>query len=304
LSTVAVAALMCRGSVGQILQQFIFKDYLTASSGQVHRRYTLSAAAALPLYCLHATAYSGRSFEPFMRAMGDRRRVVALDTPGYGASDRPAERWDIPRYAAAIGEAIEASGDGPVDLFGYHTGALLAVELAVQKPHLIRRVVLLGVPFFRGQEREDWRMALGKPMHLTDQLSQFEERWDFFITSRTDGVPLDQGFANFFDELAAYPHGWWSHDAAFRYPAEQRLPLMTQPCLVLNPDNHLTAPSRAAAKLLPSCEVAELPHLSNAVLDLAARETADRIDVFLRAEVSQDFERPASMAQRAQASPP
>lgn len=221
-----------------------------------------------------------------MQAMGGRRQVVALDTPGYGASERPPERWDIQRYAAAIGEAIAMGENGPVDLFGYHTGAFLAAELAVQNPHLVRRLVLVGVPFFCGEERDEKRSTLGRPTQLSGDLSQFEERWSFFISSRTKGVSLEQGFAHFVDELAAYPYGWWTHDAAFRYAAEQRLPLVTQPCLVLNPDNHLSGPSRAAAKVLPSCEIQEMPHLSNAVLDIAALEMTDRIDAFLNREVS------------------
>ena len=39
--------------------------------------------------CLHATAYSSRSFEPLMRALGSSRHVLAIDLPGYGDSDPP-----------------------------------------------------------------------------------------------------------------------------------------------------------------------------------------------------------------------
>ena len=239
-----------------------------------------------------------------MTAMGARRRVVAPDTPGYGASDRPAGQWDIARYAAAIGEVIEAAEDGPVDLFGYHTGAFLATELAVQKPHLVGRLALVGVPYFRGEARAERLASFGKPMHLTDQLAQFEERWNFFITERTQGVPLSRGFSHFVDELIAYPYGWLSHDAAFRYPAEQRLPLVTQPSLVLNPENHLSAASRAAARIMPRCDVMELPHLSNAVLDVAAPELADRIDAFLRRTVSSGSSRSEPLAHAAERSAP
>jgi pimeloyl-ACP methyl ester carboxylesterase len=290
--------------MGRLLKQLIFKDYITISAGQVHRRQTRGALSKPPLYCLHATAYSGRSFERFMIAMGERRRVVAPDTPGYGASDRPSELWDIPRYAAAIGEAIEAANDGPVDLFGYHTGAFIATELAVQKPNLIRRLVLVGVPFFRGETREQRLASMGKPMRLTNQLAQFEERWDFFITERATGVPLAEGFAHFVDELIAYPDGWRSHDAAFRYPAEARLAMVTQPSLVLNPDNHLSAASRSAAGAMPRCEVIELPHLSNAVLDLAPEELANLADTFLAQTTSSGSARPEPFVRTAGRSSP
>ncbi len=216
-----------------------------------------------------------------MRTLAGRRRVVAPDTPGYGASDRPEGRWNIAQYAEAIGDAALAAGDARIDLFGYHTGAFIATELAALRPDLVRRVVLVGVPYFEGEARLERLATLGKAMRLNDQLSQFEERWSFFITDRYPGVTLEQGFANFIDELNAYPYGWWAHDVAFRYPAETRLNLVTQPVLILNPDNHLAGASRAAAKLMPNAQVVELPHLGNGVLDVAGPELAERTDAYL-----------------------
>jgi pimeloyl-ACP methyl ester carboxylesterase len=259
----------------------VVKDYVTLPTGQVHRRSTPDVPGVAPLYAFHATAYSGRTFEPFMTALAGRRRMVALDTPGYGASDRPSERWDIPRYAAAMAQAIEASETGPVDVFGYHTGAFLATELAAQRPDLVRAVVLVGVPYVPVQDRAAWLARLGAEMHLSEDLAQFDERWSFFITNRAKGVPLEQGFAHFVDELIAYPHGWWAHDAAFKYAAEHRLGLIRQPALVLNPENHLSEASRAAAGAMPNCQVVELPHLSHAVLDLAPDELAGLTHEFL-----------------------
>ncbi len=262
-------------------QNAITRRYVSIPSGQVHLRETASVGNKRALYCLHATAYSGRSFEPILQALAGRRRLVAPDTPGYGASDRPEERWDIARYAAALGDAIDAAGDVQVDLFGYHTGAFLATELAAQRPDLVRRLILIGVPFFLMDGRTEKLATLGKEMHLSDRLDQFDERWSFFVTDRAPQVTLEQGFANFVDELAAYPHGWWAHDAAFRYAAETRLGLVRQPVLILNPDNHLAAASRAAAEFMPNCRVIELPYLANAVLDVAGAELADRIDAYL-----------------------
>jgi pimeloyl-ACP methyl ester carboxylesterase len=263
------------------LLRAIVKDYVSISTGQIHRRGTPDVPGVAPLYAFHATADSGRTFEPFMTALAGQRRVVAPDTPGYGASDRPDGHWDIPRYAAAMAEAIEAAETGPVDVFGYHTGAFLATELAAQRPDLVRALVLVGVPYFPVEDRAAWLARLGAEMHLADNLDQFDERWSFFITNRARGVPLEQGFAHFVDELIAYPHGWWAHDAAFRYPAERRLGLIHQPALVLNPENHLSAASRAAAQAMPDCRITELPHLSHAVLDLAADDLAGLTHAFL-----------------------
>jgi len=266
------------------LQIVIAKKYLALRSGRLHLREVGARTAAPPLYCFHATAYSGRTFEPLMQAL-TKRRVVAPDTPGYGESDPPEEIGPVPleRYAAVLGEAVVANDERPVDLFGYHTGAFLATELAVQRPDLVRKIVLVGAPFFEGEDRAERLASLGKPEALEEGLDQFEERWSFFITNRAPGVPLAQGFAHFVDHLKAYPNAWWSHDAAFRYAAERRLPDVRHPTLVLNPHNHLAEASRRAAAQMPNATVVELPHLGNAVLDLAAPTLAAHIETFLSA---------------------
>jgi pimeloyl-ACP methyl ester carboxylesterase len=97
-------------------------------------------------------------FKLFLPEIGRDRRAVAIDTPGYGESDPPPEPQPIEALAAAMADALEAlglgsGGAGQVDVLGVHTGSLIAGELAVQRPDLVRRVILSGVPLFLGEER-------------------------------------------------------------------------------------------------------------------------------------------------------
>jgi pimeloyl-ACP methyl ester carboxylesterase len=257
------------------------RRYVGSPGEQFHLLEGGESHSGRPLYCLHATAYSGRSFTPFLEAMGKRRRVVAIDAPGYGASDPPPAPMDLAGYARALDEALDAAGESNVDLFGYHTGAVIAAELARQRPDRIRRVVLIGVPYFSGAEQAQWRARLAEPMTLTEELSQFEERWDYFITRRPPGVSLARGFENFVDELRAYPRGWWAHDAAFVFDVEACFAQIAQPVLVLNPDSHLAEASRRAARALSRGELVELPHLTNGIFDVAGEELAAAMDSFL-----------------------
>ena len=258
------------------------RRYVGAPGRQVHITEVGDARPSQPsLYCLHATAYSGRSFTPLMAALATSRRVLAPDTPGYGASDPPETQIELADYAERMGEALALDSDGRIDLLGYHTGALLAAELARQRPELIRRVVLIGVPYFEDAEREHWRGVLAKRMSLSEDLEQFEERWRFFITDRRDGVTLARGFENFVDELRAYPCGWWAHEAAFTFDVRRSLSRVLQPVLVLNPDNHLSEASRQAAACLPNAGLTELPSLDHAIFDTAPTMLASLIDAFL-----------------------
>lgn len=257
------------------------RRYVGEPGRQVHLLEGGGERPGRPLYCLHATAYSGRSFTPFLEAMARRRRVVALDAPGYGASDPPAAQMALAGYAEAIDAALDAAGEGSVDLFGYHTGALIAAELARQRPDRVGRLLLIGVPYFSGEEQAAWRGRLAEPMRLSDDLGQFQDKWDYFITDRAPGVSLARGFENFVDELRAYPHGWWAHDAAFTFDAVGCLAQVRQPTLVINPHNHLAAASRKAAAALVNGALLEMPDLSNGIFDVAPDRLAQAMDGFL-----------------------
>jgi len=239
-----------------------------------------------PLACLHAAPCSAASFTPFLNAMAKRRRVLAPDTPGCGGSDQPEQRLDIAGYAEVLGEALDAALEGfedrPIDLFGHSTGALIAVELARRRPERVRRLVLISVPYFVGAEQAVWRHRLARPHTLTEDLSQLEARWRRLVIDREWGVSLERGFEAFVDELRAYPHDWWAHDAAFGFDVETAFADVQQPVLVLNPANTLAQASRRAAWALPDGHLVDLPLLHNAPFDVGAEEVAERVDEFLR----------------------
>ena len=64
-------------------------------------------------------------------------------------SDAPPAPPGMAGYAAAFGDALDALGvAGPVDCYGFHTGTLLTIELAVQRPDLVGRIALTGIPMY------------------------------------------------------------------------------------------------------------------------------------------------------------
>lgn len=249
----------------------IRKHYVDGPFGQIHLRESGETSGTVPLVCLHATAYSSRSFEPLMHALGGSRHIIALDLPGYGESDAPTARPNMADYANAVAAAI---GNDPVDLFGYHTGVYVAAELALRHPAKVRRMTFMGVPYFQALDFEHWRARLATPHRLGAALEQFTERWAYLVNDRPTGVSLERGFANFVDELKAWPNGSWAHEAMFSWGSDTRLPLIGCHVTVLNPEGHLAGASRAAAALIPNATVVELPDLSGAVLELHADRIA------------------------------
>lgn len=250
----------------------IRRRYADGRYGQVHLREN-ARVGGVPLVCLHATAYSSRSFGALLAALDGTRHVIAVDTPGYGESDAPPDPIGIGGYAEAIAEVLPDR----FDLFGYHTGVSIATEIAIAEPARVDRLTMMGVPYFQAIDFAGWRARLAARHELRDTLAQFEERWDFLVKTRPEGLPLRRGFENFVDELKAWPNGWWAHAALFDHDLTARLPLIPAPVTVLNPPGHLAAPSRVAAALIPDATVIELPELTGAVLDCHADAIARHV---------------------------
>jgi len=213
--------------------------------------------------------------------MAQHRRVVAADTMGYGGSDKPPTRPEVTDYALLLDEALDAAGEGTVDLLGYHTGAIVAAELARLRPQRVRRLVLIGVPYATGKDQQAWRERLAAPTTLSEDFEQFQDRWAYLVANRDPSVSLERAFANFVDELRAYPEVWWAHEAAFTFDVDTSFAGVSQPTLILNPDNQLSELSRRAARRLSHAQIIELKHLSHGIFDKAPEEIAALTETFL-----------------------
>lgn len=246
----------------------IRRRYVDVPQGQLHLREN-SAAGGLLLVCLHATAYSSRTFGTLLEALD--QPAMAIDTPGYGESDALPGQPTIADYAAGIIAGLPEK----FDLFGYHTGVAIAVEIALRWPERVGRLTLMGVPHFRALDFELWRTKLASKHVLGDHLAQFGERWDFLVGARPQGLSLRRGYENFVDELKAWPDGWRSHEALFKWDLPARFALIEQPVTILNPPGHLAEPSRMAAGFIRHAELIELSDLNGAILEVHAGRLAE-----------------------------
>jgi pimeloyl-ACP methyl ester carboxylesterase len=68
------------------------------------------------------------------------RRWLWIDLPGYGAS--PA--LDFRSTIRAVAALLDRSGLGPVDVLAQSLGGTIALQLAAERPDLIRRIALIG----------------------------------------------------------------------------------------------------------------------------------------------------------------
>lgn len=265
--------------------------YVDLPHGQVNVLLAQPAAQhalQTPMACFSPNPASGNYFRLFMQELGIDRVMIAPDYPGLGRSDRIDESLDIGGYADLMAATLTGLGYGPdgkgvVDVCGYHTGAYVAQELAIRRPELVRRVVLVGIPFYTGEERRVMYQENVIERSLTESFEQLRDSWDFAVTHRQQGVTLERAYGNFLDAARARPVRHAAYHAAFSYPGEVQAPRVRQPVLILNTHGSLAAQSRALAPYFPNAELVEIPELHHGVFDVGASLLAERARPFLDA---------------------
>ncbi len=261
------------------------RSYVDVAGGQVHLREAGDPTDPHPLVCLHMSPASGLVFERFAAAMGRHRRVLVPDTPGFGMSDPTTEQPAIADYADVVAEVLGILGlTGPVDLMGYHTGSLTAVELAARRTDLVRTVVAVSLPVFDDADLARLRAHYVSAGPLFDESGErLLERWRWFVDFYRVGGPnsVTEAGRIFTARLSGGERYWWGHAAAFDFDLAARLAEVTAPVHVLNIDDDLAEHTRRAAPLIGRGRVVELPRWTHGFLDHATDDAVAVVNELL-----------------------
>src|SRR5579859_142006 len=79
-----------------------------------------------------------------MEPISERHRVFAPDLPGFGRSEKPRARYGIPYFARFIERYMQGRGLRSAAIVGTSMGGRIALELALEKPRLVRKLVLVN----------------------------------------------------------------------------------------------------------------------------------------------------------------
>lgn len=274
--------------------RFIRRGYTACRFGHLHYRTagpddeTIASgiSAGQPaIVLLHQNPSSSFEYEPLIRSLATTHRVYAFDTPGHGMSDAPPAPAGMAGYAAAFSDALDALGLETVDLYGFHTGTLLAAELAILRPEKVRRTVMTGIPMYDAPTRAR-KLAEAKAFPAPDDdgkviLGLLQRLWTYVVTSRDSRVPLAKAVLNFADKAAVLDRSTWAYKGVWGWDFA-RLSLVPCPVLVLQPAEDLRAVSLKAAQVIPNAVVRELPDLDRDIFDIAPEILAHEIRTFLR----------------------
>ena len=113
------------------------------------RLSTMQAGAGPPVLAIHGLGGTKASFLPTIAALAGSHRVIAVDLPGFGESDKPiAAPYDAPWFARAVTGLLDALGIERAALWGHSDGAVIAAWAAILHPERIGALVLEALHFF------------------------------------------------------------------------------------------------------------------------------------------------------------
>ena len=243
------------------------------------RRYAIAeAGAGEPLLLLHGFTGSATTWRDLWPRLTARFRVLAVDLPGHGDSDAPADPagYTISRVAADLVEILERRAALPARWLGYSMGGRLALYAALHHPTAVRTLLLesdspgLATAAEREQRRADDE-ALARRIER-DGVASFVDEWEQLpLFAGLSRLPAEaraelrrQRLANSAAGLANSLRGMGTGAQPSLWA---RLPALAAPTLLLvgAEDDKFVDINRRMAARLPAAEVRIVPDAGHTV---------------------------------------
>jgi pimeloyl-ACP methyl ester carboxylesterase len=225
----------------------------------------LEAGDGPPLVCLHGAG--GLRLSRGHELLAARHRVIAFETPGFGASPVNQRSGSMMELAATLGAAVSALGLERFSLWGISFGGKLALSLAVQSPERLDALVLAAPAAIRNESG-----GLPSPAEILGLLFAHPER-------RLDTTPVppevDAKQRELVGRLIGPPR-----DAEL----ESAMRSLDVPTLVLfGTEDRLTPPElgRHYREILPDCQFVIVYDAAHAIYDDRPEAFAAIVDDFL-----------------------
>lgn len=194
-------------------------------------------------------------------------QAVAFDNRGIGDSDAPEGRYSLADMVADTKGLMEALDLGRCRIVGYSMGAMIAQELAIEAPHLVRSAVLMAT-----RARSD---AMRRAMLESDQLMrenrvQLPRRYEAVRTVLEMLSPAslndDDAIRSWLDifELTGSGSNTADGQAWVTQTGDRReaLRAITVPCRAIGFADDLICPPHLVSEVadaIPDCDFVEIP---------------------------------------------
>ncbi|MTQ97776.1 alpha/beta fold hydrolase [Pseudoflavonifractor sp. BIOML-A6] len=158
--------------------------------------YYEETGAGAPLLLLHGNAASSNMFYEIAKRYEGQRRVILIDFLGHGRSDRlaalPSDLWFY--EAEQVLALLREKQYGKVDIVGTSGGALVAVNVALEAPELVGRLIADSFEGERAVRAFTENLKLDRERSKRDENARLfyrymhGEDWERVVDSDTDAI--------------------------------------------------------------------------------------------------------------------
>jgi pimeloyl-ACP methyl ester carboxylesterase len=193
-------------------------------------------------------------------------QAVTFDNRGIAPSDVPAGKYSLDDLVADTRGLIEALDAAPCRIVGTSLGSLIAQELAISAPHLVRSAVLIATKsrsdVVRAAQAQAERALLESGLKLPNESEAVAAVFQTLSPATlNDDVAVSLWLDTYRRSLgrdAAYGQAWVDTDTDRR----AALRTITAPCRVISFGDDLVTPPHLSAEVadaIPNCDLVEIP---------------------------------------------
>ncbi len=245
------------------------KAYIGAPGAQIHYR---EAGQGTSLILLPPSPHSGLYYTAVMPFLASAAHVIAPDYPGFGGSDLLPGVPTIEGYAQSLVPLFESVGGA--NIAGFHSGNLVALELSLTRPELVKGLLMIDVPYFEREARQNLDAKMGQPAVLPSAITDLEAGFKANVTNRLDDLGHARAYNIWAETLRAGEGKNAAFHAAFTYDCETRFAALPRPAALLATQSGLLEPTRKAAKAMQKAVLTERLDIEGAVFDKYAETIA------------------------------
>ena len=130
------------GSVSRGSPKTLHSGFTELGALRVHHTHGGRGSPVLFIHGLGSSGYIEWRFN--LEAAAQRHRVYAPDLPGFGRSEKPRARYGVPYFTRFIESYMQARGLRSAAVVGTSLGGRIALELALEHPRRVSRLVLVN----------------------------------------------------------------------------------------------------------------------------------------------------------------
>jgi pimeloyl-ACP methyl ester carboxylesterase len=139
----------------QDLASRVHDAYADSDGVRIHY-VTLGDPHAAPVLLIHGFPDYWYSWRALMDRLARDHFVIAIDQRGYNLSDHPAgeQNYQLRYMVGDVAAVLRGLGLPRATIVGHDWGGVVAWQVAMDRPELVDRLVILNLPHVRGLRRE------------------------------------------------------------------------------------------------------------------------------------------------------